>query len=139
MGIVSKKRKYNTSGAMPYYLAEIDEGDELKMDIKSLVPYGIDPLVMAEQPSEQKTLISKLSNKLDDQVVLTKKYKRHNERLRQQNMDLVCSLEDVEEELDELRKIVRRYEKRREKKEYGVLIKKSKNGQKDFQSVYLKY
>ena len=47
-------------------------------------------------------------------------------------MDLVCSLEDVEEELDglkiiwkqlyillELRKIVRRYEKRREKKEYG--------------------
>ena len=70
------------------------------MDIKSLVPYDINPLVTAERLSDQKTLISKLSIKLDEQVVLTKKYKKQNERLRQQNMDLVCALEDVEEELD---------------------------------------
>ena len=43
------------------------------MDIKSLVPYDINPLVTAERLSDQKTLISKLSIKLDEQVVLTKK------------------------------------------------------------------
>ena len=70
------------------------------MDIKSLVPYDINPLATAERISEQKVLISKLSVKLDDQVALTKKYKKQNDRLRQQNMDLVCALEDVEEELE---------------------------------------
>ena len=70
------------------------------MDIKSLVPYDVNPLATAEKISEQKNLISRLSIKLEDQVSLTKKYKKQNDRLRQQNLDLVHALEDVEEELE---------------------------------------
>ena len=99
---------------MPYYLAEIDEvsfcpfskknyifkDDELKMDIKSLVPYDINPMLSAEKIADQKLTINKLRAKLDEQVLMTKKYKKANDRLRQQNTDLVYSMEDLEDELE---------------------------------------
>ena len=65
------------------------------MDIKSLVPYDVNPLATAEKISEQKNLISRLSIKLEDQVSLTKKYKKQNDRLRPKRVHWVAQEEGM--------------------------------------------